>query len=74
MINKGTFDLSIPYMSAKYTKLGQLKGKFGVPAREYLTARDYGGNFKRALFIGNQLVLVSVYTSVENDKKVLDWF
>ena len=29
-------------MSAKYTRLGQLKGKFGVPAREYLTARDFG--------------------------------
>ena len=32
-------------MSAKYTRLGQLKAKFGVPAREYLTARDIGGNF-----------------------------
>ena len=32
-------------MSAKYTILGQLKAKFGVPAREYLTARDFGGNF-----------------------------
>ena len=32
-------------MPAKYTRLGQLKGKFGVPAREYLTARDFGGNF-----------------------------
>ena len=32
-------------MSAKYTRLGQLKGKFGVPAREYLTARDFGENF-----------------------------
>ena len=32
-------------MSAKYTRLGQLKGKFGVPAREYLTARDFAGNF-----------------------------
>ena len=32
-------------MSAKYTRLGQLKAKFGVPAREYLTARDFGGNF-----------------------------
>ena len=32
-------------MSAKYTRLGQLKGKFGVPEREYLTARDFGGNF-----------------------------
>ena len=32
-------------MSAKYTELGQLKGKFGVPAREYLTACDFGGNF-----------------------------
>ena len=29
---------------------------------------------KRALFIGNQLGLVSLYTSVESDKKVLDWF
>ena len=29
---------------------------------------------KRALFIGNQLGLVSVYTSVESDKKVLYWF
>ena len=29
---------------------------------------------KRALFIGNQSGLVSVYTSVESDKKVLDWF
>ena len=29
---------------------------------------------KRAPFIGNQLGLVSVYTSVESDKKVLDWF
>ena len=29
---------------------------------------------KRALFIGNQLGLVSVYMSVESDKKVLDWF
>ena len=29
---------------------------------------------KRPLFIGNQLGLVSVYTSVESDKKVLDWF
>ena len=27
-------------MSAKDTRLGQLEGKFGVPAREYLTARD----------------------------------
>ena len=27
-------------MSAKYDKLGQLIGKFGVPARQYLTARD----------------------------------
>ena len=32
-------------MSAKYTKLVQLKGKFGVPAREYPTACDFGGNF-----------------------------
>ena len=32
-------------MSARYTSLGQLEGKFGVPAREYLTARDFGGNF-----------------------------
>ena len=32
-------------MSAKYTGLGQLKGKFGLTAREYLTARDFGGNF-----------------------------
>ena len=32
-------------MSAKYTRLGQLKGKFGVSVREYLTARDFGGNF-----------------------------
>ena len=32
-------------MSAKYTKLGQLKGKCGVLAREYLTACDFGGNF-----------------------------
>ena len=32
-------------MSAKYPRLGQLKAKFGVPAREYLTARDFGGNF-----------------------------
>ena len=32
-------------MSAKYTRLGQLKGKFVVPAREYLTARDFAGNF-----------------------------
>ena len=29
---------------------------------------------KRALFIGNQLGVVSVYMSVESDKKVLDWF
>ena len=32
-------------MSVKYTRLGQLEGKFGVPAREYFTARDFGGNF-----------------------------
>ena len=32
-------------MSAKYTRLGQLEGRFGVPAREYLTAHDFGGNF-----------------------------
>ena len=32
-------------MSAKYTRLGKLEGKFEVPAREYLTARDFGGNF-----------------------------
>ena len=32
-------------MCAKYTRLGQLKGKFGVPAREYLTARDFARNF-----------------------------
>ena len=32
-------------MSAIYTRLGQLKGKFGVHAREYLTARDFGGIF-----------------------------
>ena len=32
-------------MSAKHTRLGQLEGKFGVPAREYLTERDFGGNF-----------------------------
>ena len=31
-------------MSAKYTRLGQLEGIFGVPAREYLTAPDFGGN------------------------------
>ena len=29
---------------------------------------------KRALFSGNQLGLLSVYKSVEIDKKVLDWF
>ena len=29
-------------MSAKHTRLGQLEGNF---AREYLTARDFGGNF-----------------------------
>ena len=28
-------------MSAKYTRLGQLEAKFGFPAREYLTARDF---------------------------------
>ena len=32
-------------MSAKYTRLGQLEGTFRVPAREYLTASDFGGNF-----------------------------
>ena len=32
-------------MSAKSTRLGQLKGKFGVSVREYLTARDFGGDF-----------------------------
>ena len=32
-------------MSAKYTRLGQLEGKFGVPAREYLIARNFFGNF-----------------------------
>ena len=32
-------------MSSKCTRLGQLEGKFGVPAREYLTARDFRGNF-----------------------------
>ena len=32
-------------MSAKSTRLGQLEGKFGVPGRDYLTARDFGGNF-----------------------------
>ena len=32
-------------MSAEYTRLGQLEGEFGVPAREYLTARDFGGHF-----------------------------
>ena len=31
-------------MSAKYTRLGQLEDKFGVPAREYLTSLDFGGN------------------------------
>ena len=31
-------------MSARYTRLGQLEGKFGVPGREYLTASDFGGN------------------------------
>ena len=45
MINKGSFDLYISYMSAKYTRLGQLKGKFGVTAKEYLTARNFAGNF-----------------------------
>ena len=29
-------------MSAEYTRVGQLEGKFRVPAREYLTARDFG--------------------------------
>ena len=29
---------------------------------------------KKGLFIGNQLGLVPVYTSVESDKKSLDWF
>ena len=29
---------------------------------------------KMALYIGNQLGLVSVYKSVESDKKVLNWF
>ena len=35
------------YFSQIYTRLrlGQLEGKFGVPAREYLAARDFGGNF-----------------------------
>ena len=32
-------------MSAKYTRVGQLEGKLGVPAREYLTARYFDGNF-----------------------------
>ena len=32
-------------MSAKYTRLGQLKGIFGDAAREYLIARYFGGNF-----------------------------
>ena len=32
-------------MPAKYTRLGQLEGRFRVPARQYLTARDFGGNF-----------------------------
>ena len=31
-------------MSAEYTRLGQLNGKFGVPARMCLTAPDFGGN------------------------------
>ena len=30
-------------MSAKYTRLGQLEAKLGVHAREYLTAREFGG-------------------------------
>ena len=32
-------------MSARYTRLGQLEGKFRVLSREYLTARDLGRNF-----------------------------
>ena len=32
-------------MSAIFTRLGQLEAKFGFPAREYHTARDFGGNF-----------------------------
>ena len=40
-------------MSANYTRLGQLEGKFGVPAREYLTARDFGGDF----YLGKQVTM-----------------
>ena len=36
LINKGTFDLKIPCTSAKYTRLGQLDGTFGVSARLFL--------------------------------------
>ena len=32
-------------MSAKYARLGQLEGKFGISAREYLTARDFWWKF-----------------------------
>ena len=32
-------------MSAIYTRLGKLVGKFGVPARYYLTAHTFGRNF-----------------------------
>ena len=31
-------------MYAKYTRLGQLEEKSGVSARQYLTARNFGGN------------------------------
>ena len=38
-------------MSAKYTRLGQLDGKFGVHAREYLAAHDFGGNLTYKIYM-----------------------
>ena len=34
LISKGTFDAYIPYMSVKYTRLGQLEGKRTVRKRK----------------------------------------
>ena len=52
-----------------------MRSKSPIPNRRSQNRRLQEGRWlKGALFSGNQLGLLSVYKSVEIDKKVLDWF
>ena len=66
---------TIRYMKCAHRGLEGIWSKSPIPKSPF-TKSPFAERpmLKRALFIGNQLGLVSVYMSVESDKKVLDWF